>query len=382
MVAARRSELAASPSLMVRALGPAGEILARETLAFETGGASRRSAHRPADRPAQPDRAARAGAARRRRRRGPARRALAARLVGLVGEPAAQAAQPLLSELYYVERALAPHAELRRGSIAELLAAGVPTIVLTDSAQIAPDARARLAGWIEAGGVLLRFAGPRLANAEDDLVPVTLAARRSHLGRRSVLGSAAAARPSSTRTDRSPTSRCPRATSSCSRQVLAQPGPQLAAHTWARLADGTPLITGAQRGKGWLVLVHTTANTAWSSLPLSGVFVDLLRPHRGAGARRRWHVARAACAARSARRGQGHLVEPGPAAQPVRGRRLRHDRSEPAPSAGSVRPRRRRRRYRPPGAQSGLRGPDLQASAAGRFAGPGAELYGVRPRST
>ena len=30
------------------------------------------------------------------------------RVVGLVGESAAQAPQPLLSELYYVERALAP----------------------------------------------------------------------------------------------------------------------------------------------------------------------------------------------------------------------------------------------------------------------------------
>ena len=37
------------------------------------------------------------------------------------------------------------------------------------------------------------------------------------------------------------------------------------------------LITGAQRGQGWLILVHTTANTTWSSLPLSGVFVDLMQ---------------------------------------------------------------------------------------------------------
>ena len=61
------------------------------------------------------------------------------------------------------------------------------------------------------------------------------------------------------------------------RQVLAQPGPGLTAASWARLADGTPLITGVQRGEGWLILVHTTANTTWSSLPLSGVFVDLMQ---------------------------------------------------------------------------------------------------------
>ena len=41
--------------------------------------------------------------------------------------------------------------------------------------------------------------------------------------------------------------------------------------------DGTPLITGARRGEGWVVLVHTAANPDWSNLPLSGLFVELLR---------------------------------------------------------------------------------------------------------
>ena len=62
-----------------------------------------------------------------------------------------------------------------------------------------------------------------------------------------------------------------------SRQVLAEPGPDLAGATLASLADGTPLVTGARRGKGWLILVHTTANTAWSTLPLSGLFVEMLQ---------------------------------------------------------------------------------------------------------
>src|SRR5207248_7015541 len=61
------------------------------------------------------------------------------------------------------------------------------------------------------------------------------------------------------------------------RQVLAEPEPDLAGKTWARLTDGTPLVTAQQRGKGWLVLVHTTANADWSNLALSGLFVDMLR---------------------------------------------------------------------------------------------------------
>ena len=61
------------------------------------------------------------------------------------------------------------------------------------------------------------------------------------------------------------------------RQVLAEPDLDLANKTWARLADGTPLVTAEKLGKGWTVLVHTTANTDWSNLALSGLFVQMLR---------------------------------------------------------------------------------------------------------
>ncbi len=62
-----------------------------------------------------------------------------------------------------------------------------------------------------------------------------------------------------------------------SRQVLAQPSLDLGAKTWARLADGTPLVTAERRGQGRLALVHTAADTDWSNLPLSGLFVEMLR---------------------------------------------------------------------------------------------------------
>src|SRR5690606_21753829 len=61
------------------------------------------------------------------------------------------------------------------------------------------------------------------------------------------------------------------------RQVLAEPEVDLGRKTWARLQDGTPLVTAERRGEGWLVLVHTTANAEWSNLPLSGLFVEMLQ---------------------------------------------------------------------------------------------------------
>ncbi|MFM7335867.1 MAG: DUF4159 domain-containing protein, partial [Tabrizicola sp.] len=59
-------------------------------------------------------------------------------------------------------------------------------------------------------------------------------------------------------------------------QVLAQPDPDLAERTIAALDDGTPLMTRKIMGAGQVVLVHVTANAEWSSLPLSGLFVQML----------------------------------------------------------------------------------------------------------
>ncbi len=47
--------------------------------------------------------------------------------------------------------------------------------------------------------------------------------------------------------------------------------------TLAQLADGTPLVTAMRMGKGMTILFHVTADTTWSNLPLSGLFVDMLR---------------------------------------------------------------------------------------------------------
>jgi Domain of unknown function (DUF4159)/Aerotolerance regulator N-terminal len=277
VVAARRPAAGPGLSLNVRALGPEAEVLARQSLTFGDGAVQAEARiELPLDLLNQIARieVAPAGGVggvvlldERWRRR----------VVGLAGAPAAQEPQPLLSELYYVERALSPHAVLRRGPIEELLQGPLSALVLTDSARLSPEARTQLGSWVEDGGVVIRFAGPRLANAgADDLVPVQL--RR---GDRNLDGALTWARPLPLASfdDDGPLANLPirQGDVVVHRQVLAQPGPELAERTWARLEDGTPLITGEQRGEGWLVLLHTTANTTWSSLPLSGVFVDLLR---------------------------------------------------------------------------------------------------------
>jgi hypothetical protein len=202
------------------------------------------------------------------------------RRVGLFA--GASAEQPLLSSLHYLRDALSPFADLRaeRPGAADpvglLLDEGVDVLILADVNAAAPALRKRLDAFLASGGTLVRFAGPRLAAAgDDDFFPVRL--RR---GGRTLGGAMSWERPKPLAAfdDASPFfGLSPPAEVTVSRQVLAEPDEGLNAKTWARLADGTPLVTAERRGPGSLILFHVTADPAWSNLPLSGLFVEMLK---------------------------------------------------------------------------------------------------------
>jgi hypothetical protein len=203
------------------------------------------------------------------------------RSVGVITGSTADTAQPLLASTYYLARALGPFADVRladRGSpaqaISQFLQQHVPMLIMADVGNVA-EAREELTRWIEEGGVLVRFAGPRLAAGDDDLVPVRL--RR---GGRILGGSLSWEQPQQLAAfpRESPFFGIPAPPDvTVSRQVLAEPDATLTDRTWATLADGTPLVTAQRRGKGLIVLFHITADTRWSDLPLSGTFVEMLK---------------------------------------------------------------------------------------------------------
>lgn len=197
------------------------------------------------------------------------------RPVGIVSGDIAEAEQPLLSSIYYLERALRPFAEVRRGSVSDLFKREIAVVVLADIGKLIDTDRESLDTWMQNGGVTLRFAGPRLAAGGDDLIPVRLRG-----GGRVIGGAMSWAEPARLLPfeETSPFAgiQAP-ADVRIRRQVLAEPALDLNQKTWARLSDGTPLVTAEKRGRGWLILVHTTANTDWSNIPLSGLFVDILR---------------------------------------------------------------------------------------------------------
>ena len=55
-----------------------------------------------------------------------------------------------------------------------LIDAGLSMLVLADIGALGEEQAKQLNQWVERGGILLRFAGPRLAAAQDALLPVTL----------------------------------------------------------------------------------------------------------------------------------------------------------------------------------------------------------------
>lgn len=194
-------------------------------------------------------------------------------LAGLVSQGAEEESQPLLSDLFYLEKALAPSAEVQRGALDTLLGAKPGLIVLPDGGRM--ENPSRLADFVREGGVLVRFAGPRMSAAEDQtLLPVRIRA-----GGRSLGGALAWDEPQSLAPfpEGSPfAGLAPSEDITVSRQVLAEPEPDLGYKSWARLEDGTPLVTAERMGQGWLVLFHVTASPEWSNLPLSKVFLDML----------------------------------------------------------------------------------------------------------
>jgi hypothetical protein len=203
------------------------------------------------------------------------------RSIGVVTGSGADTAQPLLAGTYYLTRALGPFADVRlaeRGSpalaVSQFIEQHLPMLILADVGNVS-EAREALTHWIEDGGVLVRFAGPRLAAADDDLVPVKL--RR---GGRILGGSLSWEQPQQLGgfTREGPFYGMTVPTDvTVNRQVLAEPDATLTERTWATLADGTPLVTAQRRGKGLVVLFHVTADTRWSDLPLSGTFVEMLK---------------------------------------------------------------------------------------------------------
>jgi hypothetical protein len=204
----------------------------------------------------------------------------------IVGPQAETVVASLTSASYYLHQALVPWAEVNEAALGDVLADPPAVIILADQGDFTETERKTLTEWVEAGGLLIRFAGPRLAaavgeggfgavaGAEDKLLPVRLRRGGRVLGGALAWGAPKALGPFD---PAGPFRRLiPPGEVDVRTQVLAEPSPDLAGKVWATLEDGTPLVTAKRLGQGHVVLFHVSADAEWSSLPLSGLFVEML----------------------------------------------------------------------------------------------------------
>ena len=199
--------------------------------------------------------------------------------VAMVSGAALELDQPLLSPLYYVSRALQPSAEITEVASVEQISTaldeGASMLVLADLGVLGDSNVEALSDWVSRGGILVRFAGPRLSGGHDGLVPVELRSGGRALG--SALSWEQPQALAAFAEDSPFAGLAADPTVKVQRQVLAEPSATLPSRVWASLEDGTPLVTAAAEGKGLVVLFHVTANADWSNLPLTGLFVEMLK---------------------------------------------------------------------------------------------------------
>ena len=202
------------------------------------------------------------------------------REVALIGTRQEGETLDLLSPMFYLRKALQPSVDLLEGPLMDMIPANPDVVVLADVAQLSEAEEDALFEWIDQGGLLLRFAGPRLAGSdvsreiEDPFLPVRLRAGGRNVGGAMSWGEPKTLAPFDTTSPFNGLDIPDDVT--ISSQVMAQPDPSLADRVIARLTDGTPLVTRKAIGQGQVVLFHVTANAEWSSLPLSGLFVQML----------------------------------------------------------------------------------------------------------
>ena len=200
--------------------------------------------------------------------------------IGIFAQTKDNSTQPLLSAYYFLSKALNPFADVvipNAGSITpidDLLSQNITTLILSDVGLLTESNERAVTKFLTDGGCLIRFSGPNLAAKADNLLPVKLRPTSRSLG-----GAISWETPKKIAQfdHASPFYEFSIPNDILiSRQLLAEPTNDLNDKTWVRLEDGTPLVTAERRGKGIIVFFHISADTSWSNLPISGLFIDML----------------------------------------------------------------------------------------------------------
>jgi hypothetical protein len=201
--------------------------------------------------------------------------------VALVTSSNADRAQPLLSSDHYLTKALSPFADLvtvPQNTVPHMIAEGLeaqPHIMVLGDMSLPQDTLSALTRYVEGGGLVLRFAGEKLAAQSDGFLPVAL--RQTERNFTGALSWTQAQKIGSFSNTSPLADLIVPEDVHIYAQVLANPNPDLNNQIWSSLKDGTPFITAKAMGKGTLILCHVSADTSWSDFVLSGTFLEMMQ---------------------------------------------------------------------------------------------------------
>jgi len=197
--------------------------------------------------------------------------------IGILADTPQNTQEALTNDVFYLKKALEPLGSLKIGSLDTIMTQNLDGIILPDIAAMPMQDLTRLESWVQKGGLLLRFAGPHMTQNTGN-IPLTPLPLRTQS--RTMEGALSWEKPLKLAPfeTASPFYGLPIPPDVTVRgQILPEPSPDLKERTWASLSDGTPLVTAAPHGAGRLVMIHTTAAPTWTTLPLSGLYIDILK---------------------------------------------------------------------------------------------------------
>lgn len=197
------------------------------------------------------------------------------------------------SETFFLSRALNPSGDVANsvllpevilpGAVGQVDPSAYQAVILANVAALPPAFVARLAAFVEGGGGLLLSLGDRVApedynralwNNASPLLPGPLGQRRRvPLDRNVTVGEVDVAHPALEAFDDQRLLDSLRSAKVSSYFEVSPVG----GRTLMRLSDGSPLLIEKTLGKGRVLLLTSTADSAWNNLPLKTGYVPLVQ---------------------------------------------------------------------------------------------------------
>ena len=191
--------------------------------------------------------------------------------IAIVSDNSESNKNPLLSPNYYIKKALLDY-KLIFGTLEEILTKNPNLIICSEDVKINDEYTEKINSWIEKGGILIRFSGPKSKKTN-----LFLSDKNIQKSIRTIGGDLSLSKKVSIK-DFSKTNIFyginTKNKIKFKKQLILYETENI--KTLIFLNDNTPLISAKDKKKGKIILFHVTANNDWSDLPFSSLFKDIL----------------------------------------------------------------------------------------------------------